>query len=65
MEEEAVLAALSNNCCYYNENYDNLEGATDWAQKTLNDHRKDKREHLFNRKKLEEGKNHDDLWNAF
>ena len=64
VEEAVVRRELSDNFCYYNENYDNLEGATDWAQKTLNDHRKDKRDYLYTRKQLEEGKTHDDLWNA-
>lgn len=64
VEEAVVRRELSDNFCYYNENYDNLKGATDWAQKTLNDHRKDKREYLYTRKQLEEGKTHDDLWNA-
>ena len=64
VEEAVVRRELSDNFCYYNKNYDNLEGATDWAQKTLNDHREDKREHLYTRKQLEEGKTHDDLWNA-
>ena len=64
VEEAVVRRELSDNFCYYNENYDRLEGATDWARKTLNDHRKDKREYLYTREQLEEGKTHDDLWNA-
>jgi len=64
VEEAIVRRELSDNFCYYNENYDKLEGATDWARKTLNDHRKDKRVYLYSREQLEEGKTHDDLWNA-
>lgn len=64
VEEAVIRRELSDNFCYYNENYDSVKGATDWAQKTLNDHRKDKREYLYTRKELEEGKTHDDLWNA-
>ena len=64
VEEAVVRRELSDNFCYYNENYDRLEGATDWARKTLNDHRKDKREYVYTREQLEEGKTHDDLWNA-
>jgi deoxyribodipyrimidine photo-lyase len=63
-EEAIVRRELSDNFCFYNKNYDNLEGCTDWARKTLNDHRKDKRPYLYSRKELDESKTHDDLWNA-
>ena len=64
VEEAVVRRELSDNFCYYNEHYDSIEGATDWARKTLNDHKKDKREYVYSRKQLEEGLTHDDLWNA-
>jgi deoxyribodipyrimidine photo-lyase len=64
MEEAIVRRELSDNFCFYNKNYDNLNGATDWARKTLNDHRKDKREYLYSLKEFEDAKTHDDLWNA-
>eukprot|EP00088_Acartia_fossae_P051229 TRINITY_DN5756_c0_g1_i3.p1 TRINITY_DN5756_c0_g1~~TRINITY_DN5756_c0_g1_i3.p1 ORF type:complete len:525 (-),score=182.13 TRINITY_DN5756_c0_g1_i3:776-2293(-) len=64
IEEAVVRRELSDNFCYYNTNYDKIKGATDWAQKTLNDHRKDKREYVYSRKELENGHTHDDLWNA-
>jgi deoxyribodipyrimidine photo-lyase len=63
-EEAIVRRELSDNFCFYNKNYDNLKGCHDWAQKTLNDHRKDKREYLYTRQELEEAKTHDDLWNS-
>ena len=50
IEEAVVRRELSDNFCYYNTNYDKIKGATDWAQKTLNDHKKDKREHVYSRK---------------
>jgi len=64
VEEGVVRRELSDNFCYYNEKYDSLEGATDWAKITLNIHKKDKREYVYTRKELEEGLTHDDLWNA-
>ena len=64
VEEAVIRRELSDNFCFYNKNYDNLSGATDWAQKTLDDHRKDKREYVYTRKQLEQAKTHDDLWNA-
>lgn len=39
MEEAIVRRELSDNFCFYNENYDNLKGAYNWAQETLNQHK--------------------------
>jgi len=64
VEEAVVRRELSDNFCHYNPKYDSLDGATDWAQKTLKDHKDDKREYVYSRKELEEGLTHDDLWNA-
>ncbi|XP_040573654.1 deoxyribodipyrimidine photo-lyase [Lepeophtheirus salmonis] len=64
VEESIVRRELSDNFCYYNENYDSVKGAADWAQKTLSEHKKDKRTHIYSRSKLEKAKTHDDLWNA-
>ena len=49
VEEGVVRRELSDNFCHFNEKYDSLEGATDWARKTLNEHRKDKREYIYTR----------------
>ncbi|MEC9091068.1 MAG: deoxyribodipyrimidine photolyase, partial [Planctomycetota bacterium] len=35
-----------------------------WAQKTLDEHRHDKREHCYELKEFEQAKTHDPLWNA-
>ena len=64
VEEAVVRRELSDNFCFYNPNYDSILGASDWAQKTLADHANDKREYIYSREELEEGKTHDDLWNA-
>lgn len=64
LEESIVRRELADNFCYYNENYDKLEGAYDWARKTLKDHAKDKREHLYTEEELGKGKSHDPLWNG-
>ncbi len=44
--------------------YDSLEGASDWARKSLNQHKKDKREWVYSRAQLDAAKTHDQLWNA-
>ncbi|UCH66215.1 MAG: deoxyribodipyrimidine photo-lyase [Ignavibacterium sp.] len=64
LEELIVRKELSDNYCYYNPNYDSFDGFPDWAKKTLNDHRKDKREFIYSLKEFEEAKTHEDLWNA-
>lgn len=55
---------LTDNFCFYNKKYDSVEGAYEWAQKTLKDHAKDKRSYLYTREQLEKAKTHDKLWNA-
>ncbi|XP_040284355.1 deoxyribodipyrimidine photo-lyase-like isoform X2 [Bufo bufo] len=64
VEEAVVRRELADNYCYYNKNYDKVEGAYDWAKNTLKDHAKDKRTHLYTLEQLESGKTHDPLWNA-
>jgi len=63
-EQLVVRRELSDNFCYYNKNYDNIKGAYEWAQKTLKDHAKDKREWVYTREQLEKCQTHDKLWNA-
>ncbi|KAJ8670911.1 hypothetical protein QAD02_002170, partial [Eretmocerus hayati] len=64
MEEAIVRRELSDNFCFYNEHYDSLRGAYDWARETLNQHRKDEREYIYTLEELEKSLTHDDLWNA-
>ncbi len=64
IEELVVRRELSDNFCFYNEYYDNFEGFPDWAKKTLNEHRRDKREYIYSLDQFERGQTHDDLWNA-
>ncbi|XP_036410274.1 CPD photolyase [Megalops cyprinoides] len=64
VEELVVRRELADNFCFYNKNYDKVEGASDWAQKTLKDHAKDPRQYVYSREQLEKAKTHDKLWNA-
>ncbi|XP_037313207.2 CPD photolyase [Pungitius pungitius] len=64
IEELVVRRELTDNFCFYNEKYDSIKGAYEWAQKTLKDHAKDKRPYLYTREQLEEAKTHDKLWNG-
>ncbi|XP_025058533.1 deoxyribodipyrimidine photo-lyase-like [Alligator sinensis] len=64
VEEAVIRRELADNFCFYNKSYDQLEGAHDWARDTLILHARDKREYLYDLQQLEEGKTHDQLWNA-
>ncbi|KAL4084936.1 hypothetical protein QTP88_027802 [Uroleucon formosanum] len=64
-EEAIVRRELSDNFCFYNPKYDKIEGAPNWAQTSLNEHR----QVLFFvcitlLSFLEESRTHDDLWNS-
>lgn len=64
LEELIVRRELSDNFCFYNKYYDSFEGFPNWAKKTLNEHRNDKREFIYSLQQFEDAKTHDDLWNA-
>lgn len=64
LEELVVRRELSDNFCFYRPGYDSFEAFPDWAKKTLNDHRSNPREYLYDQKALERAETHDDLWNA-
>lgn len=64
LEELIVRKELSDNFCYYNENYDSIEGARYWATKSLSEHRSDNREYTYTLEELEQASTHDPAWNA-
>lgn len=47
LEELIVRRELADNFCLYQPRYDSLQGAWEWARKTLMDHTNDKREHIY------------------
>lgn len=64
LEELIVRRELAANFVYYNWDYDNFDCLPDWAQKTLADHRKDRRPYTYTLRQLEGAKTHDPYWNA-
>ncbi|XP_027359937.1 deoxyribodipyrimidine photo-lyase isoform X1 [Abrus precatorius] len=64
VEELVVRRELADNFCFYQPHYDSLQGAWEWARKTLLDHASDKREHIYSREQLEKAQTADPLWNA-
>ncbi|KAK6158046.1 hypothetical protein DH2020_005360 [Rehmannia glutinosa] len=59
LEELIVRRELADNFCFYQPHYDSLQGAWEWARKTLMDHAADKREHLYTREQLEKAQTAD------
>ena len=64
LEELVVRRELSMNYCFYNPQYDSYSGLPEWARKTLELHRRDKREYMYSAKDLERAQTHDPYWNA-
>lgn len=64
LEELIVRRELADNYCFYNENYDSVKGADNWALKTIEEHRDDTREYIYGYDQLRLAHTHDDLWNA-
>lgn len=63
IEEAMVRRELAENYCFYNPNYDKLDGAWPWAIETLKRHENDERPYLYSCETLEKAQTHDDLWN--
>jgi len=64
IEELVVRRELSDNFCYYCPEYDSIDCFWDWARDTLEEHRPDAREYLYDYEAFEHADTHDDLWNA-
>ena len=64
LEESIVRRELADNYCFYQPNYDNLDGAAGWARESLLLHAADPRPKLYSLEQLEKGKTHEDIWNA-
>ncbi|MFO8133045.1 MAG: deoxyribodipyrimidine photo-lyase [Thermoplasmatota archaeon] len=64
LEELVVRRELSDNYCWYEPGYDSPRGFPDWAQRTLAEHRGDKREYVYTLGEFERAGTHDELWNA-
>lgn len=55
---------LAVNFVRYTPDYDTAACAEAWAKKTIAEHRRDEREHLYSLKQLENAETYDELWNA-
>jgi deoxyribodipyrimidine photo-lyase len=64
LEELVVRRELSDNFCFYNDNYDSVDGFPSWVQTTLEEHLEDKRPYLYSLEQFDGAETHDKLWNA-
>jgi len=64
LEELIVRRELSHNFVFYNDSYDSFASLPPWAQRTLNFHRRDKRQYVYSLEQFEKAQTHDPYWNA-
>lgn len=64
VEELVVRRELSHNFTWYTPDYDSYQGLPAWARQTLDEHRRDPRQHLYSREELVAARTHDPYWNA-
>ncbi len=64
LDELITWREVGYNMCSRRDDYDQYESLPNWAQKTLAEHAKDKREHVYSLEQFELSETHDDLWNA-
>jgi hypothetical protein len=63
LEQLIIRRELSFNMCFYNDRYDSLEALPEWARRTLDAHRRDRRKPMYSREALEHAATHDPVWN--
>lgn len=63
-EELFVRRELAMNFVYYNQNYSKYDCLPDWSKKTLDRHKDDYREFLYDLETLENAQTHDEAWNS-
>jgi deoxyribodipyrimidine photo-lyase len=64
LEELIVRRELSHNFVWFNRGYDSFDALLPWAKRTLNFHRRDKKQYIYTLDDLTQAKTHDPYWNA-
>ena len=64
LEELIVRRELSHNFVFYNDCYDKFACLEPWSKRTLNFHRRDKRDYVYSLEQFEKAQIHDPYWNA-
>jgi hypothetical protein len=63
LEQLVIRRELSFNMCFSNPRYDSLDALPEWARKTLDQHRRDRRKPCYSEEELERAETHDEVWN--
>jgi hypothetical protein len=63
LEQLVIRRELAFNMCFYNSRYGSLDALPDWAKRTLDQHRRDRRKPVYTYEELERAETHDDVWN--
>ncbi len=63
LEEAIIRRELSFNFCFYREDHDRITSLPDWALKSLDRHRGDRRKPQYSFEELELGATYDEVWN--
>jgi len=64
LDELVTWREVGYNFAAHRQDYDRYESLPTWAQKTLGEHERDEREHVYTREEFEAARTHDALWNA-
>lgn len=64
LEELVVRRELAMNFVNFHPKYDSYACLPNWASKTLKQHARDKRQHVYSLEQLESAQTHDPYWNA-
>jgi deoxyribodipyrimidine photo-lyase len=64
LEEMIVRRELACNFTHFTANYDSYIGIPGWAQKSLAEHRRDRRPYVYSAQQLVNAQTHDAYWNA-
>jgi deoxyribodipyrimidine photo-lyase len=64
LDELITWRELGYNMCWQRDDYDQYESLPEWAQRTLAQHARDPRPHIYSLEQFEAAATHDELWNA-
>ena len=63
LEQLVIRRELSFNMCFFNPRYASLGALPEWAKRTLDAHRRDRRKPCYSYEELERAETHDEVWN--
>jgi deoxyribodipyrimidine photo-lyase len=64
LDQVITWRELGFNCCQMRKDYDEFESLPAWVLKSLRQHARDERSHVYTFEKFERAETHDALWNA-